>query len=178
MDPKLVRLSKKMSYILRHNPKDISIELDDHGWVDFDHFIGQLRTVGGLDIDRLDVIDVILENDKQRFQLVNNRVRAAQGHSVDVDLGLSPSSPPSTLWHGTVGRFVESIMNTGLVPSGRTHVHLSDSIQTATAVASRRGKPLILTIDAESMFTAGHRFFCSTNGVWLTDSVPPEFLST
>ncbi len=167
-----------MSYILRHNPSDIDIELDDQGWVDFDRFVEQLRSAGGVNVDRFDVLDVILENDKQRFQLVNNRIRAAQGHSIDVDLGLQPATPPQTLWHGTVDRFLDSILANGLVPSGRTHVHLSDSIETARTVGARRGTPIVLTVDAEAMAAAGHWFFCSANGVWLADNVPPSFLST
>ena len=172
-----VWLSKKMSYVLRHNPGSIDIELDKQGWVDFEQFVDQLRSVGGADVDRDDVVQVIIESDKQRFQLEDSRIRAAQGHSIDVDLGLTPTKPPPVLWHGTVERFIESIWSRGLVAGGRTHVHMSDSLDTATAVGARRGQPVILAVDAMSMHHEGHDFYQSANGVWLAEHVPSSFIS-
>ena len=107
---------------------------------------------------------------------MDGRIRAAQGHSVEVDLGLEVASAPETLWHGTVERFLDSIMSEGLKPSGRTHVHLSDSLSTARSVGSRRGKPVILTVAAAALQRDGHEFFLSSNGVWLTAHVPPTHL--
>ncbi len=177
MNPDQVRLSRKMSYILRHNPGDIGIELDAHGSVDLDVFVERLRTIGGMAVKKTDVIEAVEVNDKQRFAIEDNRIRAVQGHSIDVDLGLDAVEPPKTLWHGTVDRFLDSILQAGLQPSGRTHVHLSDSIDTAIAVGSRRGEPVILTVAAGEMHHNGHAFHRSANGVWLVEHVPPNYLS-
>ncbi len=171
-----VRLSKRLSYVLRHNPSSIDLELDDAGWVDVTTLVKQLRTVGGLTIGAEDIAHVVTTNDKQRFELMDGRIRAAQGHSVDVELGLEPVVPPAVLWHGTVDRFLDSIMEEGLVPGSRTHVHMSEDIDTARKVGERRGQPVLLTIDAEDMHAAGHKFFRSANGVWLTATVPPKWI--
>jgi putative RNA 2'-phosphotransferase len=97
---------------------------------------------------------------------------------MSVDLGLTPETPPEVLYHGTVDQFLSSIMSRGLEKRSRQHVHLSPDVETATRVGSRRGKPLILKIDAASMHAAGFRFFCSANGVWLAEHVPPQYIST
>jgi putative RNA 2'-phosphotransferase len=106
-----------------------------------------------------------------------DRIRASQGHSVEVDLGLSPAPPPATLFHGTVERFLASIRREGLVPGARTHVHLSADVETARRVGQRRGAPVVLVVDAAAMAAAGLTFRRSENGVWLTDRVPPEYLT-
>lgn len=106
----------------------------------------------------------------------NDRIRASQGHTVPVDLGLPPAEPPAYLYHGTVGHALESIRNEGLRPMDRTHVHLSPDRETATKVGARRGRPVVLPVDAGAMHRAGHTFHVSANGVWLTASVPPAFL--
>lgn len=176
MKPALVRLSKKMSYALRHNPDALGLELDSAGWVDFEILVERLRDDQRTPIDRDDIVDVIEQNDKQRFELVGGRIRAAQGHSIDVDLELTPAIPPNELWHGTVDRFLSSIFDTGLAPRGRTHVHLSASVEAAREVGARRGIPVLLRIDAEAMVEAGLAFYRSANGVWLTDLVKPRFI--
>ena len=165
-----------MSYLLRHNPGDIGIELDSAGWVQFDLFVDALRDATGFPT-RDDVVDAIEQNDKQRFELDAGRIRAAQGHSIDVDLGLTPVSPPARLWHGTVERFLASIMTGGLVAKERTHVHLSDTIDVAKEVGARRGVPIILSIDAEEMAKDGLLFYRSANGVWLTTRIEPRYIT-
>ncbi len=177
MTPEETRLSKRMSYVLRRNPADLGLSLDTGGWIDFDEFVTALQRRSSSAISRDLIVDVIENNDKQRFELVDRRIRAAQGHSVMVDLELNPLTPPDRLWHGTVNRFIPSILENGLLPSGRTHVHLSDSIVTARDVGSRRGTPVILQIDAARMHQAGVLFYQSANGVWLTDAVAPPFLT-
>lgn len=122
---------------------------------------------------------VVADNDKQRFSFSDDgqKIRANQGHSVQVDLKLEPQTPPDILYHGNVERFLESIRQEGLIPGSRQHVHLSADTKTATAVGSRRGKPIILEIAAAQMHRDGYHFFISQNGVWLTDKVPPEYIA-
>lgn len=168
-------LSKRLSYVLRHRPDSIGVELDAAGWVELTDLVRKLQESGS-DITETDMAGVVSRSDKQRFELVDGRIRAAQGHSVEVDLGLEVASAPETLWHGTVERFLDSIMSEGLQPSGRTHVHLSDSLSTARSVGSRRGKPVILTVAAAALQIDGHEFFLSSNGVWLTSHAPPTHL--
>lgn len=169
--------SKFLSYVLRHKPESIGIALDKDGWVDIDILLAA-SAAAGRDISSQRLIEIVATNDKQRFAFdqTGTRIRANQGHSVDIDLGLTAVQPPAALYHGTVEKFIASIAQSGLVKMNRQYVHLSATIETAQNVGSRRGKPLILKVRAADMAAAGYVFFRSENGVWLTDAVPPEFL--
>lgn len=173
-----VEISKFLSYVLRHKPEAIGIALDDEGWVDVDELLGAAARNGKL-ISRELLAEVVATNDKQRFSFSpdGQSIRANQGHSVEVDLALEPCEPPELLYHGTVERFVDSIHRQGLLRGQRHHVHLSADRETAAKVGARRGRPVIIVVAAGNMHRAGHQFFRSTNGVWLTEAVPPEFLT-
>jgi len=171
----LVRISRFLSYVLRHRPDAIGIRLDDGGWVDIDELLAAL-TRAGRPLDRATLERVAAGTDKRRLEIRGDRVRAAQGHTVPVDLGLAPVEPPAVLYHGTVAGSLPGIRAEGIEPRGRTHVHLSTDVPTATSVGARRGDPVVLAIDAEGMHRLGHEFFLAANGVWLTDHVPPEFI--
>jgi putative RNA 2'-phosphotransferase len=172
------RVSKFLSYVLRHRPEAIGLELDAAGWADVDLLIESAGR-DGRRLTRADIERVVRDNDKQRFTLSDDgtRIRANQGHSVPVELGLEPAVPPTVLYHGTVGQFLESIRAKGLLKGRRHHVHLSSDVPTAQVVGRRRGVPIILAVAAGLMHQAGHAFYRSANGVWLTDHVPPEFLT-
>ena len=169
----LVPRSRFLSLVLRHRPETIGVELDEEGWVDIDALLtGCART--GNRLSRKELEEIVETNDKKRFVIEGGRIRANQGHSVEIDLGLEPTEPPEVLYHGTVKRFLPSIQENGIVKGERQHVHLSGDSETATKVGSRRGKPIILKIDTAAMVKKGHQFFLSENGVWLTDHVPTD----
>ncbi|MBL1286029.1 RNA 2'-phosphotransferase [Streptomyces sp. NPDC057699] len=170
-----VTVSKYLSKHLRHEPDRIGISLDEHGWVAVDELL-RACTRHGFTLTRDDLDHVVTVNDKQRFTLDGDRIRANQGHSVTVDLGLPPAEPPAYLYHGTVARVLDAIRAEGLRPMDRHHVHLSPDRETAVRVGARRGTPVVLAVDAGAMHRAGHLFHVSANGVWLTDAVPPAFL--
>ena len=172
-----LQLSKFLSFILRHRPDSIGISLDSQGWVSVDELIAKSQ-VAGTHFTREDLLLVVETSDKKRFSLSDDahKIRAAQGHSVTVDLGLTPQEPPTILYHGTATRFVASILAEGLKPKSRQQVHLSPDEATAQRVGQRHGKPTILKVDALSMHRQGFKFFLADNGVWLIDQVPPEFL--
>ncbi|MEV6141863.1 RNA 2'-phosphotransferase [Streptomyces sp. NPDC051992] len=170
-----VKVSKYLSKHLRHQPERIGITLDSHGWVPIDTLLHALAR-NHFPLTRAELDQVVALNDKQRFAIEGDRIRANQGHTVPVDLGLPPAEPPAYLYHGTVGRALDSIRNEGLRPMDRTHVHLSPDRETATRVGARRGRPVVLSVDAGAMHRAGHTFHVSANGVWLTEAVPPAFL--
>ena len=178
MDSALVRLSKFLSLVLRHAPERAGVTLDAAGWVDVDALVAGARRAG-VALDRAALERVVRENDKQRFALSpdGRRVRASQGHSLTVDLGLAPEPPPDTLYHGTATRNVDAIRREGLRPGRRTHVHLSTDATTAAAVGQRHGRPVVLRVAAGAMHRAGHAFVRSANGVWLTGAVPPRYLA-
>jgi putative RNA 2'-phosphotransferase len=178
MTPDLVKVSKFMSLVLRHKPEQIGLALDREGWAGLDELIERARTHGML-LTREIIVEVVRTSDKQRFALdeARERIRANQGHSVEVDLGLELVEPPLVLFHGTSKASVASIREAGLHAGRRQHVHLSPDQETARKVGSRHGAPVVLRIDAAAMHAAGHPFFRSTNGVWLTDSVPTEFIA-
>ncbi|MGB7327630.1 MAG: RNA 2'-phosphotransferase [Rubripirellula sp.] len=178
-DKSLVSVSKFLGLVLRHQPEVVGMELDEEGWLDIAQLIDAANQRGNrLSLELLH--EVVATNDKKRFALSDDglRIRASQGHSVTgVDLKLAETTPPATLYHGTVAPFIESIRSTGLERRSRNHVHLSADEATATKVGSRRGKPIILQVDAAAMHLDGHRFYVSANGVWLVDAVPVEFLT-
>lgn len=178
MDKKhLIRVSKRLSRHLRHAPGDIGITLTPDGWVDVGTLLAALRR-NGLPLTRSQLDEVVEGNDKRRFAFDESglRIRASQGHSVDVDLALPTATPPDLLYHGTVSRFLDTILFEGLRPMKRHAVHLSANTETARTVGGRRGVPVVLLVDATGMAAAGHEFQVSENGVWLTAAVPPEFL--
>jgi len=174
--PDLTRTSKHLSYVLRHRPESIGVVLDGAGWVDIDVLMTALREHGRT-VTRAELDRIVAGTDKRRFEVSGGRIRAAQGHSVDVDLELTPVRPPTVLYHGTVARFVAAIRTNGLRPGKRRHVHLSADTATAATVGARRGEPVILSIDAAGMHSDGHEFYLAANGVWLTDHVPPRWIT-
>ncbi|MER5357347.1 RNA 2'-phosphotransferase [Streptomyces sp. NPDC002785] len=174
-DRHTVKVSKYLSKHLRHQPERIGITLDANGWVTIDELL-RATARNSFPITRAELDHVVAVNDKQRFAVEDGRIRASQGHTVPVDLALPPAEPPPYLYHGTVGRALDAIRSEGLRPMDRTHVHLSPDRETATRVGSRRGRPVVLSVDAATMHRAGHTFYVSANGVWLTAAVPPAFL--
>jgi putative RNA 2'-phosphotransferase len=170
------RASKFLSLVLRHKPEVIGIQLDDQGWVDVDQLLAAMASHGRA-LSPTQLEHVVAENNKQRFVLQNGRIRANQGHSIAVDLGLVVIVPPERLFHGTARRFLATILDQGLRKQNRQHVHLSADIETAHQVGIRHGRPVILTVDAAKMQAEGCQFYFSKNGVWLTEHVPPAYLS-
>jgi putative RNA 2'-phosphotransferase len=173
-----VRISKRLSFVLRHRPDSAGLTLDDAGWVDVEELLTAL-TAHGLRLTRVELEALVAGNDKQRFAFdeAGTRIRASQGHSVAVDLGYSTATPPTWLFHGTVDRFLPSILAEGLRPGRRHAVHLSPGVATARTVGGRRGRPVVLRVDAARLATDGAEFSRSANGVWLVDAVPPGYLS-
>lgn len=169
--------SKFLSLILRHKPELIDLRLDHNGWADVDELIEKVRA-SGKDLDLNSLERIVETNDKKRFRFNDDhtKIRANQGHSLNVDLDLAPEVPPDLLYHGTTEKNIPSILTVGLQKQNRHHVHLSTNKKTAMQVGRRHGKPVILTVAAGNMFRKGFRFYLSANGVWLIDAVPAEFL--
>ena len=177
MNKNLVKLSKFVSPVLRHQPEVIGLKLDENGWADVDRF-SELAKQNGKDISKSVLEEIVETNNKQRF-LFNSeksKIRANQGHSIDIELGLMPKQPPEQLFQSTATRFIESIRQQGLVAGNRQHVHMSSDETTATNVGQRHGKPVVLKIDTAAMHHDGSIFFCSENSVWLTEFVLPQYL--
>lgn len=177
MKNNLKQISKYLSLVLRHKPEELGITLDENGWADVQELISKMN-LKGMEVDFGTLTQVVITNDKQRFAFNDDKtlLRASQGHSIEVNLDLLPIEPPEILFHGTTGRFLENILRSGILKQNRRHVHLSFTEETATAVGSRHGKPVILKVRAKLMSDAGHHFYLSENRVWLTDYVPPEFI--
>jgi putative RNA 2'-phosphotransferase len=173
----VVRASKFLSYVLRHRPESIGILLDKQGWADVPELLAE-AAVAGIPISLDDLKQIVALNDKKRFVLSDDamRIRAAQGHSINVDLNLTVKIPPPALYHGTVGKFIAAIRKQGLQRMNRHDVHLSTDKETAARVAVRRGKPVILVIETFPMLRDGYQFRVSDNGVWLIPEVPPKYI--
>ena len=172
------RISKFLSYVLRHAPQSIGLALDESGWVDVTELLERSRK-GGTTFSRELLEEIVATSPKKRFAFSEDgtRIRASQGHTVDVDLAYAPSTPPPVLYHGTPERTVPLVRGGGLLKMSRHHVHLSPDVETAKVVGSRRGKPVILVVDAARMHLAGHLFYVTPNGVWLAEHVPTEYIT-
>ncbi|ARP71246.1 RNA 2'-phosphotransferase [Streptomyces pluripotens] len=174
-ETRAVKMSKYLSKHLRHQPRLIGIAPDPGGWVEIEALINA-ATANGFGFTREELDHVVAVNDKRRFEIEGTRIRASQGHSIEVDLGLPQAVPPPYLYHGTVARNLNAIRAEGIRPMDRNDVHLSADRQTATRVGARRGRPVVLAVEAGAMHHDGYVFRVSSNGVWLTGAVPPGYL--
>ncbi len=175
----LKTISKFLSLVLRHQPEMIGLTLEEGGWVDIESLLAAaVKHHRAHYLSRALLDTVVQTNDKQRFEISpdNTKIRARQGHSVQVELGYEPSTPPEILLHGTPSQSVQFIRESGLKKMQRHHVHLHVDQKTSAAVGARRGKPVLLKIRAGEMYRRGFRFFVTDNQVWLTDHVPAEFI--
>lgn len=186
----LVSLSRVLSKVLRHEPEYVDAKLDNSGWIDIDILVRclnsssrkaaadkRLRTLGTVTAEL--VVRAAQESSKQRFGISadGHRIRAVQGHSIEVDLQYPLAEPPSQLFHGTASISWNSIDAEGLRPMERQHVHLSSDVPTARSVGMRHGRPIVLAVAAGDMHRAGEKFWLAENGVWLTEAVPREYIT-
>lgn len=174
----LTETSKFLSFVLRHEPQAIGLALDSEGWADVDALIAAAAQHGRA-MDRALIEQVVAASEKKRFALSADGacIRAVQGHSTSsVEISFAEKIPPAVLYHGTAQRFLESIRKEGLKLGARQYVHLSEDVNTATAVGQRYGKPVVLTVAAQTMHAQGCKFFQAENGVWLTLHVSPDYI--
>lgn len=173
----LKHISKFLSLVLRHKPEEIGVNMDANGWVDVDELIEKCN-LNKVNLDFETLEEVVIKDDKQRYTFNDDytKIRANQGHTVDVDLEFETKEPLEFLYHGTVAKFIDAIKENGIKKIQRLHVHLSKDLDTAIKVGSRRGKPVILKIHALKMHQDGHAFYLSKNGVWLCDEVPAKYI--
>ena len=166
-------ISKYLSYILRHKPDSIGLKLDKNGWADLDELI--LKTAE-FNLSKQIIQEVVVNSHKKRFDILDNKIRANQGHSIGIDLDLEPVIPPNVLYHGTATRFLTSILEHGIMSKDRDYVHLSDSKYMAIETGKRHGKPYLITINSQKMYKDRYEFFLTKNGVWLTKYVPIKYI--
>lgn len=171
------KASKFISLVLRHDPSAAGIALDPHGWARIDALLKGMSEKG-FQLSREDLVNIVETDEKQRYAIdeAGICIRANQGHSIEVNLELVPCVPPEVLYHGTPAKWADEIRRTGLKKMARQHVHLSANIDTARTVGRRRGEEHIFQIDAAAMHRDGLIFYCSENGVWLTEEVPAKYL--
>ena len=174
-------ISKYLSFLLRHHPEELGLKMDDAGWVSVEELLKKLNVNRIKKISVDDIRQIVAENDKQRFALEernhNLYIRANQGHSIKtLNMGYIPVEPPDILYHGTGDKYVESIYQNGILHKGRQYVHLSSTIEMAKRVGERHGKPRIFKVNSQQMFKDGVVFYCSENGVWLTDFVDRKYI--
>ena len=172
----LKETSKYISLILRHKPETIGITLDEHGWANVDELISGIAKTHEMNMNILE--EIVSTDEKQRYSFNDDKtkIRANQGHSIQVDVEPEEIKPPEILWHGTGEKFTGSIDEQGLIPKSRLYVHLSKDEETAFKVGTRHGKPVLYIVKAKEMFKDGYKFFLSKNGVWLTKEVPVKYL--
>ncbi len=173
-----VEASRFLALVLRHKPEEAGISLDEHGWADVDELVAGISAKRKFSLEILE--EIVTTDAKRRYSFSDDHtlIRANQGHSIQVDVELEEIIPPAILYHGTATKYMNSIMDKGLIPKSRLYVHLSSDPETAFKVGSRHGKPVVLRIDTETMVNNGAKFFLSENGVWLTKTVQPKYLQT
>jgi len=182
MRKELIGLSKFISLVLRHRPETIGIQMDNNGWVEVKELVeksNEHQKSGRNSFLTKEILDeIVATNEKKRFSYSEDglKIRASQGHSIGVDLALSPKDPPEFLYHGTADRFLDSIKKDGLKRMNRDHVHLSSDLNTVIKVGQRHGKPEVLKINSKEMQKDGFKFYLSENNVWLTESVPSKYI--
>ncbi len=176
-EKQITYISKFLSLVLRHKPETIGIELDQNGWADVDTLLKYSNSYG-IKFDKEILKHIVETNSKKRFAFNEtfDRIRASQGHSIEIELGYTSQKPPVILYHGTSEKSVQSILDTGLEKQSRQQVHLSADIETAIKVGQRHGKTFVFRVLAEQMYKDKFEFFYSANGVWLTDTVPTKYL--
>lgn len=170
-------LGRFLSLILRHSPQTIGITLDNFGYANVNELISKMNKYGKhIDFDTLKLI--VDTNNKKRYSFNQDftKIRANQGHSIDVDLQLEEKTPPNVLYHGTATRFLDSIRKGGINKQTRQYVHLSKDVDTAIKVGKRHGQVIVLILDTAKMYKDGIKFYLSDNGVWLTDYVNPKYI--
>lgn len=174
---RLIKLSKFLSRILRHNPEMLGLQLDSAGWVDINALVEAINK-GDKSVTLDEIKEIVDLNDKKRFSISADDcfIRANQGHTVKVELGYESVEPPIFLYHGTIEKYIYSIRKNGLDKKERHHVHLSPDRETAAKVGRRKGKPMVLKVKAREMYLNKYEFFFTDNGVWLTSNVPPEYI--
>lgn len=173
---KLDKLSVFISLVLRHKPETAGITLDEHGWANVEELLRGINETGRkINMEILE--NIVATDNKQRYSFNEDKtlIRANQGHSIPVDVGLKEQNPPEILYHGTATRFLNSILNDGLKPMSRLYVHLSKDIETAWKVGKRHGDPVILKINSRDMYKDGYKFYLSENGVWLIEKVDAKY---
>ena len=168
-----VRVSKYMSYLLRHKPENL--KMDEHGFVDLDDLLSKLRK--RFRIDRELILEIVERSDRKRYQIVGNRIRALYGHTIPVKLELEEDKVTTVFYHGTTPDAASEILEAGLTPMKRKWVHLSPTIEIAREVGLRRTrKPVILEVNAEAARKDGLRFYRATDKVYLCPEVAPKYL--
>ena len=174
---KMEKLSKFIALVLRHKPEAAGIVLDSKGWADTENLIQGIRKTKDPSFTLEKLAEIVYTDEKGRYSFSDDlrKIRANQGHSVNVDVELEEVQPPQLLYHGTATKYIDSIEEHGLIAKSRLYVHMSDTVDTATKVGSRHGKPVVYTIHAQKMFEDGYRFYRSINGVWLTKEVPVKY---
>jgi len=170
-----IKISKFLSYVLRHKPESIGLTLNKNGWAS----VAEILNNSKLSFSIEELKQVVENNDKKRFSFNEDltRIKANQGHSVKIELEFQKIIPPETLYHGTAKRFIKSIQQQGLLKGERHHVHLSKDIQTASSVGKRHGNVVILAINTKQIYQDGYQFYLSDNHVYLVDYVSPNYLT-
>lgn len=177
-EKEITNISRFMSLVLRHQPEKIGLDLDAQGWASVEELIEKMQKAGK-NLNHTILEEVVTNNNKKRFAFNEDksRIRASQGHTIEIELGYEPKEPPEILYHGTAFKNIASILQKGILKGDRHHIHLSKDVETAMSVGTRHGKPILLIIKAQRMFNDGIPFFCSENGVWLTEYIHPKYFS-
>jgi putative RNA 2'-phosphotransferase len=170
------RLSRFLTFLLRHKPKDYPLAIDREGFAPWQEVVDLVQE-RFYDATEEQVRALIGGAEKKRFEIRGDKVRATYGHSFPVDLGTTEAAPPAELFYGAARDLAQSMLRSGLKPRDRQYVHLSVSAAEAESVARRHDPaPAILVVDAQAAHAEGIRFF-ESGPLFLVEQVPAKFLS-
>jgi len=173
------KLSKKLSYILRHHPEKFGLIIDEYGFTDINHLLNTINSEINLyKVTIEDINEMLNKSTKKRFEIIGDKIRAMYGHSKTQNIIYEKAVPPKILYHGTAKRFVTSIKEVGLLSMSRKYVHLSVNKQLAKEVGIRHDHrtPIILTVNAEEAYQNGVQFYKASDKIWLTTQVPYTYI--
>ncbi len=179
IENRITKISKRLSYILRHEPQRYKVTLDKEGWADIDYLLNSLHNFKDLtDLKKEDLLDLILNQEKVRFVIKKNKIKATYGHTIELKRNTSTIPPPDILYHGTSHKSIESIIINGLLRMQRQFVHLSIDIHTAIETGKRRdGNPVIIEVDSKTAYKEGRiLFYKGSDKVWLSEIILPKYL--
>jgi putative RNA 2'-phosphotransferase len=172
-----VRLSRLVALVLRHRPDEVGLSLDEGGFVSVDDLSEALATQPGWDSVTVSDLVALAEADSRRYEVRDGRIRARYGHTVTVEQPGEPALPPEWLYYGTAPAETPAMAREGLRPTGRQHVHLSTTPQAALEVGRRHASDaVVVVVFARRAVGGGIEFRLAGPALFLTGSVPPEFL--
>jgi len=173
---KVEKLGRLISGILRHFPDKFGLNMDKNGWVNSESLVRAVRRRYRW-ANRWIIKALIYSDEKKRYELSDDKIRARYGHSVDVELSDMPEAQEDVLYYGTSEEEAQRMVEIGIKPVNQTFVHLSTTIEKSEEVARlRTDSPIILEVDAKGARRDGIRIVKANEIIALAKEIPAKYI--